>query len=427
LDQLFSAESKLNGRDQVDISGLIGQYAHGNEPSHHMAYLYNYTNHPHKTQLYIDKILNEMYSTKPDGLAGNEDCGQMSSWYVLSAMGIYQIAPGNPYFEIGRPLGEKTTLKLENRKEFTIKVVNQSKENKYIQKLKLNGRKINRLYLSYDDIYDGGTLEFEMGPEPNSKVDQFEHAPTIETVPSDFIPVPYFEQTAKNFNDSMTISMNYPYLKDRGFQIKYTIDGSEPTINSKTFRSPFTITETKNIKCLLVDTISSTVGKSVMSEFVKIDNSIHLNLQSAYANQYAATGQNTLIDGVFGGNDYRTGDWQGFQGTDIIAEISFDTPRSLKEIGLSCIEDTKSWIFYPQSILIETSTDGINYTNSYSIQGDKTTNPEAKSKKEYTVQTTNKEGIKKIRIKAVSIGKCPDWHLGKGNDSWLFSDEIIIR
>ena len=427
LDQLFSAESKLNGRDQVDISGLIGQYAHGNEPSHHMAYLYNYTNHPHKTQFYIDKILNEMYSTKPDGLAGNEDCGQMSSWYVLSAMGIYQIAPGNPYFEIGRPLGEKTTLKLENRKEFTIKVTNQSKDNKYIQKLKLNGRKINRLYLSYDDIYDGGTIEFEMGPEPNSKVDQFEHAPTIETVPSDFIPVPYFEQTAKNFNDSMTVCMNYPNIKDRGFQIKYTIDGSEPTINSKTFKSPFTITETKNIKCLLVDTISKTVGKSVMNEFVKIDNSIHLNLLNNYANQYAASGQNTLIDGVSGGNDYRTGDWQGFQGTDIIAEVSFDTTRSLKEIGLSCIEDTKSWIFYPQSILIETSTDGINYTKSYSIQGDNTTNPESKSKKEYTVQTSNKEGIKKIRIKAISIGKCPDWHLGKGNDSWLFSDEIIMR
>ncbi|NRA12868.1 MAG: glycoside hydrolase family 92 protein, partial [Crocinitomicaceae bacterium] len=107
LDRLFTTEMDLSGRHQADITGLIGQYAHGNEPSHHMAYLYNYTNAPEKTQYYIDRIQREMYSNNPDGLSGNEDCGQMSAWYVLSALGIYQIAPGSTFYEFGRPLMDK--------------------------------------------------------------------------------------------------------------------------------------------------------------------------------------------------------------------------------------------------------------------------------------------------------------------------------
>ena len=114
LDRLFTTEMELSGRHQVDITGLIGQYAHGNEPSHHMAYLYNYTRHPDKAQYYIDRIQKEMYANAPDGLSGNEDCGQMSSWYVLSALGFYPIAPGLPYYDIGRPLMNQASLELEN-------------------------------------------------------------------------------------------------------------------------------------------------------------------------------------------------------------------------------------------------------------------------------------------------------------------------
>lgn len=427
LDKLFSAESKLNGRDQVDITGLIGQYAHGNEPSHHMAFLYNYTNHPHKTQYYLNKIMTEMYSTKPDGLAGNEDCGQMSSWYVLNAVGIYQIAPGNPYFEIGRPLGEKTVLDLGNRKEFKVKVNDQSKENIYIQKIKLNGHKINRLYLTFEEINSGGTIEFDMGPEPNSLVDQFEHAPTISEVPTDFIPVPHFEQSSRTFNDSLSISINYPHLKNRIFNIKYTLDGTEPNAKSKTYSGPFNISKTTLIKSLLLDSTSNNIGKSVETEFVKMDKSIHLKLETKYANQYAAGGETSLIDGIVGGTEYRTGDWQGYFGTDLIAEITFDTARKLNEVGISCLEDTKSWIFYPQLVSIEISYDGLNFEQKATVNPEQTNNPNAKSKNNFTAKPSKNEAVKKIRITAKSIGKCPDWHLGKGNDSWIFADEIILR
>ena len=116
LDNMFSASSETSGRNQVDITGLIGQYAHGNEPSHHMSYLYNYVGKPYKTLKIVRQIMDEQYTSFPDGLSGNEDCGQMSAWYVLSAMGFYSVTPGLDYYTIGTPLFEKATLNLENGK-----------------------------------------------------------------------------------------------------------------------------------------------------------------------------------------------------------------------------------------------------------------------------------------------------------------------
>ncbi len=122
LDRLFTTKFQIEGREQADITGLIGQYAHGNEPSHHMGYLYNYTDANFKTAEIIDSILFHLYHNSPDGLSGNEDCGQMSSWYVLSAMGLYQVAPGNPYYDFGRPIMSKVILNLENGKKQSLKL-----------------------------------------------------------------------------------------------------------------------------------------------------------------------------------------------------------------------------------------------------------------------------------------------------------------
>ena len=121
LDELFTTETKLAGREQPDITGLIGQYAHGNEPSHHIAYLYNYAGEPWKTQKLVRRIMDEFYKPQPDGLIGNEDCGQMSAWYVLSASGFYPVTPGKPDYQIGTPLFKEIKYNLENGKVFTIK------------------------------------------------------------------------------------------------------------------------------------------------------------------------------------------------------------------------------------------------------------------------------------------------------------------
>lgn len=168
LDKLFSVPTDMSGHDvPIDITGLIGQYAHGNEPSHHVAYLYNYAGQPHKTQEKVHEIMTTLYTTQPDGLCGNEDCGQMSAWYVYSAMGFYPVNPAGGVYVFGKPILDKADLKI-GANTFTIEAHNLSKENIYIQSIKLNGEKYNKLYITHQDIVKGGKLEFEMGAQPST-------------------------------------------------------------------------------------------------------------------------------------------------------------------------------------------------------------------------------------------------------------------
>ncbi len=168
LDSLFHTTSKVKGLHTQDISGMIGQYAHGNEPSHHVAYMYDYTGQAWKTQEMTRRIMSEFYLNKPDGLPGNEDCGQMSAWYVFSALGFYPVCPGSDHYAIGSPMVDKATIHLENGKSFTVTANNNQKENVYISSAKLNGANYTKSYLSYTDIANGGTLELSMSAEPNN-------------------------------------------------------------------------------------------------------------------------------------------------------------------------------------------------------------------------------------------------------------------
>ncbi|WZL90483.1 GH92 family glycosyl hydrolase [Salinimicrobium sp. 3283s] len=168
LEQLFTEDSEIKGENaSADISGLIGQYAHGNEPSHHIAYLFNKAGKPWRTQFWVREILSTQYSTQPDGLSGNEDAGQMSAWYVFSSMGLYPFNPAAAEYEIGSPLFEQSVIKLPEGNTFTIKAVNVSDEHRYIQSATLNGKDFNRTTISHSEIIDGGELIFQMGREPN--------------------------------------------------------------------------------------------------------------------------------------------------------------------------------------------------------------------------------------------------------------------
>jgi predicted alpha-1,2-mannosidase len=169
LDSLFSTSSEVVGQDASgDITGLIGQYAHGNEPSHHIAFMYTHLGKPHRTQELVDYIMKEFYTSAPDGIIGNEDCGQMSAWYVMNAMGFYQMTPGNPEYTLGRPLFDKVSIPLENGATFTITTENNSPKNKYIQRAYMNGEKMNSLTFSHQDVLDGALLHLVMGPEAKS-------------------------------------------------------------------------------------------------------------------------------------------------------------------------------------------------------------------------------------------------------------------
>lgn len=167
LDSLFVIPSELNEGASPDISGLIGQYAHGNEPSHHTVYLYAYAGQQWKTAEKVRYILEHHYTDQPDGIIGNEDCGQMSAWYIFSSLGFYPVNPSNSAYVFGSPLHKEATINLPNGRKFTVKAANNSKENIYIQSVTLNGRPYEKSFITHGDIIKGGILEFIMGPTPN--------------------------------------------------------------------------------------------------------------------------------------------------------------------------------------------------------------------------------------------------------------------
>lgn len=175
LDSMFTFASTKDEKLPIFSTGMIGQYVHGNEPSHHVAYLYNYTEKPSKTQDYVQKIIRSQYKNQPNGHCGNEDCGQMSSWYLLSAMGFYPVNPAQGTFILGVPAFKEIILSLENGKKFTIQARNLSEKNSYIKDLYLNNKPLNRLYITYNEIINGGTLIFDMTDKPqDERLSQYE-------------------------------------------------------------------------------------------------------------------------------------------------------------------------------------------------------------------------------------------------------------
>lgn len=168
LDSLFILEGKMGADASPDISGLIGQYAHGNEPSHHIIYMYNYVGMPWKAAPKLRQVMNTLYNDGIDGLSGNEDVGQMSAWYILSSMGLYQVEPAGGKYIFGSPLFNKVVVNVGGGKTFTIEAKNNSAKNIYIQSAKLNGKRYTRSYIDYKDIMKGGTLEFVMGDQPST-------------------------------------------------------------------------------------------------------------------------------------------------------------------------------------------------------------------------------------------------------------------
>ena len=242
LDDIFHTDAQVDG-DLVDITGLIGQYAHGNEPSHHIAYLYNYIGQPWKTQAMTRRLLDEMYAPTPEGIVGNEDCGQMSAWYILSSLGLYAVCPGSNEFTFTTPLFEKATLQLANGKTLTI-TANHPEKNLYIDKVELNGKEIETNFVTYEQLMGGGELHFSLTDQPNRK-----RGVTADSAPYSFtkeavVSIPYVDKDLNLFMDSVTVNLA---TATAGATVHYTLDGSEPTQQSPVFNAPLVLKNTTQV------------------------------------------------------------------------------------------------------------------------------------------------------------------------------------
>lgn len=243
LDSLFMVTSEVVG-DLVDVTGLVGQYAHGNEPSHHMAYLYSYVGQPWKTQEWTRRLLDEMYQPTPEGIIGNEDCGQMSAWYILSSLGFYSVCPGSNQFILTTPLFDKANMKLGNGKTLVI-TANQPDKNKYITKVTLNGEEISHCYITYDQLMQGGTLDFTLSATPDKRWGTApEYAPYSYTE-QPTVSIPYIANDLDLFEGEITAELKSTTPKA---VIHYTLDGSEPDENAPVYSEPFVLKETTIIK-----------------------------------------------------------------------------------------------------------------------------------------------------------------------------------
>lgn len=371
LDEMFTTSSKTDGREQVDISGLIGQYAHGNEPSHHMAYLYNFVGKPEKTEQKVIQIINEMYSNKPDGLSGNEDCGQMSAWYVFSAMGFYPFCPG---------------------------------ENKYA---------------STKSIFDEVLILGKKFKYEEAKID-------TETSNLNLDIAPIIDAENKMFKDSLLINI-YSLNPDKP-NVYYTMVGADENLlietKIKAFTKPFYIKNSVKIHAHSNNKIENYLNEAY---FHKIPNNWTIKLNCKYNKQYTAGGDAGIIDGLLGYKDWRKGGWQGYQSQDFEAVIDMQENKEINEISSSYLQDSRSWILLPKEVEYLVSNDGINFTSVSKVNHDLAWNTNENIVKKLTGQLSQKLKTRYIKVIARNYGALPQGHQGFGGDAFIFVDEIEVR
>ena len=375
LDALFAAKTQTEGREQADITGLIGQYAHGNEPSHHIAYLYNYVGKPEKTKAIVKQVLDDFYKNEPDGLIGNEDCGQMSAWYVLSAMGFYPACPGiGNAFEPGYGLFESVTVTPgQGRRSFTLTA--DKKTNAIVQFAAHRGA---------DNVA--------------------------------FLPDPYIQDATRTFKVSEAIAMG---CFDKDAAIYYSLNGG----SYHKYAAPFTID--KNV---LISFYAEKKGMRTPEQtgnFLKLPDDRSVILHSTYNKQYTAGGADGLVDGIHGTTNWRSGGWQGFQGQDFEGVIVLDQPKSISHITAEFLEDQHAWIFYPKRVSFFASDDGEHWHLIDALATNKSGHDLNISTSRFSVNKS--VTAKYIKVVAKNFGPMPAWHEGVGNPTFIFIDEIEVN
>lgn len=421
LDALFDAPSEMKGWTSADVTGLIGMYAHGNEPSHHIAYLYNYAGQPASTQRLVRNIMNNLYKPTPDGLCGNEDCGQMSAWYVLSSMGFYPVCPGDKSYAIGSPLFKKIIIHTGNGKQFIISAPSNSDENIYVKSAALTTSPQNKLrsYIKHEDIMSGKKLLLEMSHTANPEFGRSpEDRPSSRIEAESIVTNPWFETPSLIFKDSTFVDIK----AQTGCTIYFKTDATEDFC---LFSSPIKIDNTTAISAYA----ENREGKRsfiVTTLLNKVNPEWKIKINSRYSSLYTAGGDEGLIDGLRGEKNFRLGGWQGYQNTDFEAIVDLGKPTNLISISGGFLQDARSWIWMPRYVEYYISQDGINFVLAGRVDNsldEKEMNPTIR---EFPIETDAKN-IQYVKVFAKNYGTIPQWHQGAGGDAFIFIDEITVK
>ena len=385
LDELFADPEKTTGREQVDITGLIGQYAHGNEPSHHIAYLYNYVDKPEKTNEKVRFILDNFYKNSPDGLIGNEDCGQMSAWYVLSSLGIYSVTPGKAEWSTTTPYFDEVKINLEDGSS---RIITKTTSAANLKKL------------------------------------GFENIATVSAGKyAELLPAPLI-RASRSFELQNTVEIEALHPDDKIF---YTlIDRSNPEAKQKfqRYRKPFTITQSTTV--LAYAERKGAKSSTVTGQFFKKPNFWNIDVHSSPHPQYTAGGNAALIDGITATENWRKGDWTGFQGQDFEAVIDFKKIMQIKEISVNFLQDSRSWILLPKKIEYYLSSDNKDFFLIATEEHQISPQDEQVNVHRFKTEIVPTDA-RYLKIKATNFGKLPNWHQGAGNDAYIFVDEIEVK
>ena len=421
LDGLFNAPENLTGRAQPDITGLIGQYAHGNEPSHNTVYMYNFVGQPTKTQHYVKKVMDDFYTDRRDGYSGNEDCGQMSAWGVFSAMGFYPATPASGYYVLGLPRFQKVRLTMENGKQFEVVAKNLSAKNCYVKSVKLNGKPLERSYITFEEVFNGGILEFTMTDQSTSTwATQPENCPVMRISGESIVIVPTINTNSDTFFDSLMISMSHPV---EGVKIYYTMDGSDPKENGLLFEQPICLKDNATVRVAAKQ--EERWSNEIDAQYYKIDARHSVKLEHKYNEQYEAGGLKALIDHQRGGENFRTGSWQGYYGVDLIATVDLGRSKKINRLAGSFLQEIYSWIWMPTEVEYFISDDGRNFRSVGKVKNEVPIDADGAFIQEMEVRPrTNARYVKMV---AKTIGTCPEGHVGAGQKAWIFCDELVIE
>lgn len=422
LDALFAADSRITGTQQPDITGLVGQYAHGNEPSHHLAYLHAFVGQPWKTQARVRQLMDGMYRNAPDGLIGNEDCGQMSAWLVMSALGFYSVTPASGQYVIGTPWFPEATVRLQNGALLTVRAPGASSERPYIQALHRHGKAHPRAFLTWEELMAGGELRFTLGAQPTRWGSAEMDRPHTATPGPQVVPAPFVAEGASHFRGATAVRLGVALP---GAVVRYTLDGSEPTETSPRAEGPIPIDRSRVVKARAW--VEGCEPSPVLAAtFTRVPEGRVLSIQGRYSRQYSAGDDSALIDGLRGGAHWRQGRWQGYQGQDGVFTVDLGKAQPLGKVALGCIQDTRSWILMPREVVFEGSADGQTYRELGRVRPMADPASQVVAREDLGVDAAG-AAIRYLRVTARHAGPLPPGHPGAGNPSFFFVDEILAE